>query len=186
MKLSAYQAELKKLLDQRNGYLMLSSGLLILTIVLSVLIIFLCGRERIVLITPTMNSDMWVSNKNASSDYLTRTTLYFAELALNVTPDNVDFQQEAILRHADPSYYKVLKPALLNNADKVKKDHISTSFFPVDIKVDVKHNEAIVIGDLKSYVGDTALPTKRISYRISYRLNAFTPLITAFEEVKNA
>ena len=186
MKLSAYQTELKKLLDQRNGYLMLSSGLLILTMILSLLILFLCGRERIVLVTPTMNTELWVSNKSASADYLTRTSLYFAELALNVTPDNVDFQQEMILRHADPSYYKILKPGLLDNADKIKKDHISTSFFPVDVKVDVKHSETIVIGDLKSYVGETALPTKRISYRVSYRFNAFSPLIIAFEEVKNA
>jgi conjugal transfer pilus assembly protein TraE len=186
MKLTAYQTEIKKMLDQRNGYLLLSSGLLILTLILSCLIIFLCDRERIILVTPTMNKDMWVSNKDASPDYLTRMTLYYSELALNVTPENVDYQQEMLLRNTDSSYYKTLKPTLLENADKIKKEHITTAFFPIDIKVNTKNNEAFITGDLKSYVGDTALPIKRISYHFAYRFNAFTPLIATFEEVKNA
>lgn len=186
MKLSAYQAEIKKMIDQRNGYLLLSSGLLILCLVLSLLVILLCGRERIVLMSPSMNKEVWISNKNASPEYLSRMTIFLSELALNITADNVDFQQELLLKYADSSYYSKLKPELLSISDKVKKDHITTTFFPVDIKVDCKHNEAIVIGDLKSWVGDTLLPTKRVTYHFAYRFTAFTPLITLFEEVKNA
>ena len=136
--------------------------------------------------SPDMNKEMWVSNKTASREYLERTTLIVASIALNVTADNVDFQQELLLRYADPSYYTKLKPELLLVADKIKKDHVTTVFFPIDMKIDCKHNEAIIIGDLKTYVGDTMLPTRRVSYRFVYRFNAFTSLITLFEEVKNA
>jgi len=186
MKLSAYQAEIKKMIDQRNGYLLLSGGLLILCLILSLLIIFLCDREKIILMSPSMGKEVWVSNKNASSEYLSRMTLFLSELALNVTSDNVDYQQELLLRYADSSYYTKLKPELLAISDKIKKEHITTAFFPADIKIDCQHNEAVIVGDLKSYVGDTALPTKRVSYHFVYRFNAFTPLITLFEEVKNA
>jgi conjugal transfer pilus assembly protein TraE len=186
MKLSAYQAEIKKMIDQRNGYLLLSMGLLIVCFLLSLIVIFLCQKQKIVLMSPNMNQEIWVGNKGASTEYLTRTTLILSSMALNVTADNIDYQQELLLRHADPSYYTRLKPELLTIADRVKKDHVSTAFFPIDVKVDSKHNEAIIIGDLKTYVGDTALPTKRVSYHFVYRFNAFTPLITTFEEVKNA
>ncbi len=186
MNITAYQAEIRKMIEQRNGYLVLSSGLLILCLILSFLIIFLSGRERIILVPPSMNKDGWISTQSASSDYFSRMTLFLSELALNLTADNVDFQQELLLRYVDASYYIVLKPQLVAEADRIKKEHISTAFFPVDMKVDSQHSEAIVTGDLKSYVGDAALPTKRVSYRMVYRFNSFTPLITLFEEVKSA
>lgn len=186
MKLSTYQAEIKKMIEQRNGYLLLATGLLILCLMLSILIIFMCGRERIILMPPAMNKELWVSNKNASSDYLSRMTLFLSELALNVTADNVDYQHEVLLRYADPAYYVRLKPELVSLADKIKKEHITTAFFPIDVKIDCKHNEAIIVGDLKTYVGDTILPVKRMSYHFAYRFNAFSPLVTVFEEVKNA
>lgn len=186
MNITAYQTELRKMIEQRNGYLVLSVGLLILSLVLSFLIIFLSGRERIILTPPSMNKDIWVSTQTASPEYFSRMSLFLSELALNVTADNVDFQQELLLRYVDSSYYVSLKPQLVAQADRIKKEHITTAFFPVDMKVDSKHSEAIVIGDLKSYVGDTVLPTKRVSYRMVYRFNSFTPLITLFEEVKSA
>ncbi len=184
MKLSAYQSQIKKMIEQRNGYLVLSSGLLILCLILSFLIVFLSGRERIVLLPPSMKNDIWISNKSASTEYLSRMTLFLAELALNVTTENVDFQQELLLRYVDPTYHRILKTQLVAEADRVKKDHITTAFFPVDLKVDSAHSDVIVTGDLKSYVGGTSLPTKRVSYHIAYRFNAFTPLIILFEEIR--
>ena len=186
MKLSTYQAEIKKMIDQRNGYLLLSSGLLIICFLMSLTIIFLSGRERIILMPPNMSKDIWISNEHSSREYLERITFSLSELALNVTADNVDYQQEQLLQYADPSYYTKLKPELVALSDKIKNEHITTSFFPADIKVDCKKNEAIIIGDLKTFVGDTLLPTKRVSYHFVYRFNAFTPLIMKFEEVKNA
>src|SRR5579872_634655 len=103
MKLSAYQAEIKKMIDQRNGYLLLSSGLLILCLTLSLLIILFSGRERIILMSPNMGKEVWVSSNIASPEYLSRMTLFLSELALNVTSDNVDYQQELLLRYADSS-----------------------------------------------------------------------------------
>lgn len=186
MNITAYQAELRKMIEKRNGYLILSSGLLILCLILSLGIIFLSGRERIILAPPTMSKDIWISAHSASPEYFSRMTLFLSEVALNLTADNVDFQQELLLRYTDSSYYSVLKPQLVAEADRIKKEHISTAFFPVDIKVDSKHAETVITGDLKSYVGDTALPTKRVSYHVVYRVTSFSPLITLFEEVKNA
>lgn len=186
MNINRYQTEFRKIIAQRNGYLVLSIGLIALSVILSLLVAFLVGRERIVLLPPSMNKNIWVSSQTASPEYFSRMTIFLSELALNVTSDNVDFQNELLLRYVDPTYYISLKPQLVAEADRIKKDHISTAFFPVDMKVNIQHHEAIVTGDLKSYVGDTALPNKRISYRFVYRFNSFTPLITLFEEVKNA
>jgi conjugal transfer pilus assembly protein TraE len=186
MNIQTYKAELRKIIDQRNGYLVLASGLLILCLILSILVISLVGRERIVLMPPSMSKDIWVAKKTGSQEYFSRMTLFLAELVLNVTTDNVDYQQALLLRYVDPSVYPALKTQLTALADKIKHEHISTAFFPVDVSVDVQHSAVIISGDLKSYVADTALPTKRIAYRFTYRINTFTPLITAFEEVKHA
>lgn len=186
MNINSYQAELRKIIAQRNGYLVLAVGLLILCLILASMTILFSGRERIVLMPPSMKNNIWVANTSASPEYFSRMTLFLSELALNLTADNIDFQQELLLRYVDSEYYPILKPQLVAQADRIKKDHISTAFFPVDIKVDSKHATVIITGDLKSYIGDMALPIKRVAYRMAYKFNSFTPLVTKFEEVHNA
>ena len=186
MKLSAYQSEIKRMIDQRNGYLVLSVGLLLLCLLLVILVIFLFGREKTILIPPTMGKENWVSSADASVDYYSKMTLFFAELALNVTPDNVEYAQEMVLRYVDPKSYNKIKAQFVAERDKVRNEHICAAFFPTDIKVDTKQAEAVITGDLKTFVGDTALPVKHVSYRIAYHFNAYSLHIKKFEEVKDA
>ena len=186
MKLSDYKSELKKIVSQRNSYLVLSVSSMLLSLLLAMIIFVLIFHERIILDTPGAGKDSWVSSGEASSGYLARVTLFLADTVFNVTPDNVDFQHELLLRHTDPTYYDALKSHLLAEADRIKEQHISTAFFPVgDVRVDTKNSEAVITGDLKSYVGDTALPTQRVAYHFVYRFHSYSPSIKLFEEVKH-
>jgi len=103
-----------------------------------------------------------------------------------VTAENASFQRETLLRYTDPAYYNHLKTQLVNEEDRIKENHINIAFYPVNIKIDNKALKAIVEGDLKSFVGETALPGKRVSYQIKYRFYSGRLLIHSFEEVKHA
>lgn len=186
MNLSVYQSEIKKIINQRNGYLVLSMGLLLLCILITIFANFLNSREKIILVPSAMTKDMWVASSDASKEYYSKLTLTFSELALNVTPSNVDYIHSELLKFVDPAHYGAIKTQFVSEAERVKQQHISTTFFLDNIQVDAKNHTAVVTGDLKSYIVDTPLPVKRVSYRFVYDIRSYFPYIKSFEEIKNA
>ena len=186
MNLSTYRSHLAKIISQRNGYLVLACGALIICLLETMIILLLIGREKIVIVPPSIEKSFWVSAQNVSPEYLSEMTMFFANLRLNMTPDNAGMQREVLLRYTDPAYYNSLNSQLVKEADRLNDQHISMAFYSVNIKVNSKKLEAIIEGDLKASVGDAAIPTKRMRYLVGYRYDAGRLLIKSFEEVKNA
>lgn len=186
MNLSTYRSHLEKLISQRNGYLVLAGGALIICLLQTFTILILMGREKIVIVPPSIEKSFWVSAQNVSPEYLSEMTMFFTSLRLNMTPDNSGIQRETLLRYTDSAYYNTLNSALVKEADRLNEQHINLAFYTANIKVDAKRLEAIIEGDLKANVGDAALPTKRVKYLVGYRYDAGRLLIKSFEEVKNA
>lgn len=186
MKYSIERSQIEKIFSQRNGYLVLAVGAIVVCLLQLIIIVMLIDREKVIVIPPMAEKSFWVSAQAVSPEYLSEMTTFFANLRLNITPESALIQRETILRYTDPSYYHVLNEKLVEEADKVSDQHISIAFFPVSVKVDAKHLKAIIIGDLSSFVGDTALPMKRVSYLVAYRYDSARLLIKSFEEINNA
>ena len=186
MNISIYRSHLSKIISQRNGYLVLAGCALVICLLEAVIILLMVGRERIVIVPPVIEKSFWVSAQSVSPEYLSEMTMFFAGLRLNMTPDNSGLQRETLLRYTDPSYYNALNSQLVKEGDKLNDQHISMAFYSVNIKVNSKRLEAIIEGDLKTSVGDAAIPTRRVKYLVGYRYDAGRLLIKSFEEVKNA
>lgn len=185
MRFSIERSQLEKIFAQRNGYMMLAMGSLLLCLLQVVVIFCLIGREKVILVPPSIEKSFWVSAQHVSPEYLSEMTTFFANLRLNMTAESAMTQRDTLLRYTDPVYYNVLKAQLVQEADRISDQHISIAFFPVNVKVDSKHFKAIIEGDLKSYVGEASLPGKRVSYMITYRFDAGRLLVKSFEEVKH-
>lgn len=186
MNFSVAKNQIEKILSQRNGYMMLAIGSMLICMIQCLLMFFMVGRERIVVVPPTIEKSFWVSSSGVSSDYLSEMTRFFVMLRLNVTPDNSAAQRDILLRYTDPSVYGELKSLLVQEADKMQDQHVSLAFYPTkDIQTNTKKLKAMVEGDLKSYVGETALPVKHVKYLVSYRYHTGKLFITSFEEVKS-
>ena len=175
-----------KITHNRNGYLMLALGSIGVCFFQSIIIMYLLIHEKIYLVPPSIEKSFWVSSSHVSPEYLSEMTAFFAYLRLNATSDSIIQQREMLLRYTDPSFYEELKTQLVQEEDRINQQHISMAFYPVDIKVDAKQLKAVIQGDLKSNVGDAAIPAKRLTYLISYHYNAGRLLVKSFEEVKNA
>ena len=187
MNFSTYRSHLEKVIEQRNGYLLLASMGLALCLFETIIIFCLIGRERIVVVPPAIEKSFWVSAQNVSPEYLSEMTTFFANLRLNLTADSAATQRLMLLRYTDADYYGALKSQLVAEADKITEQHLSISFYPTtDVKVETKKLRTIIEGDLKTYVGETALPVKHVRYIITFKYNAGRLLIKSFEEVKNA
>lgn len=186
MNLSVARSEIEKMFSQRNGYLTLAAGAIVLCFLQSLIIFALIGREKIVIVPPSIEKRFWISAQGASAEYLSEMSAFFVNLRLNMTPDSVFYQHELLLHYVDPAFYNAVKAELVKESDKIKDQHISTVFYPVNIKVDAKKLIAIIEGDFKPFVGEVAMPVKRTTYKISYRFDDGKLLVKSFEEVIHA
>lgn len=186
MNLATYRSHLEKIISQRNGYLVIASGMLLVCLLQCLIILFLYGREKIVIVPPMVEKSFWVSSHHVSPEYLSEMTMFFCNLRLNMTPENASMQRETLLRYTDPDYYSDLKSRLVQEEDRINEQHISMAFYPVNVKVSSDKLQVMIDGDLKAQVGDASIPTRRVRYLVSYRYDAGRLLIKSFEEVKNA
>lgn len=184
MKLKIQNSLLQYVIRHRNGYLVIACGSLLLNILLGIGIISMIGKEKIILIPPGISQTFWIGHNDISPEYLTEMSHFFTVLRFNITPGNTDNQRETLLRYVSPEYYESLKTELINEAESMTRDHISTIFYPVDVKVNTKHTEALVTGDLITIVGTNQLPAKRVIYRITYSHNNYRLLVKKLVEVK--
>jgi len=184
MKYLLQQSRLQYLVQNRNGYLFLSIGSLFLNIFLSCIISCTVGRERIILVPPEIQKSFWVTNNTVSPDYLTEMAIFFANLRLNVTPANALLQHDLLLRYVGSRYYNDLKLSLSEERDLLKKDHITTAFFPENISVDPKHLQAKIKGTIYQTISDTQLPAQVKTYLLSFNYNNSKLNIESFTEIK--
>ncbi len=184
MKYLLEQSRIQHLVSHRNGYLMLASISMLLNMMLFAAIFIIKGGERIVVVPPVIEKPLWVTSSQVSPEYLSDMTLYFVSLRLNVTTSNATSQRDTLLRFVAPEHYQDIKTELLLETERLKKNHITTAFFPTNIEVNTNKLLAKVTGDMHTTVGDVHLPSKPISYQISYRYQHGRLIVTAFDEVK--
>ena len=109
---------------------------------------------------------------------------FFVFLRFNETPSSAKSQQQKLLEYVDPSHYEALKIQMMDEETHIKKEHISTAFYPADVDVDVKKLQTTIKGDLISSVGTTMLPAQRVTYQIVFSYNGGRLWVKSFNEVK--
>jgi type IV conjugative transfer system protein TraE len=184
MYFSLWQSKLLQLWKQRNAYLVLAAGLLLINFLQSIALLCLVDRWHTMIVPAPLSRTVWLNQSTVSDSYLAEMTDYFSTLILDSTPDNAKFQHDTLLRYVEPSSYGHLKNQLLLNEETLKTKNISTSFFPIDIKTDRKHFTCLITGDLKTFVGQELTSTLRQSYLVRYHYAHGRLLLQQFDEVK--
>jgi len=182
MKQTLHKYRLKDLLQQRNLLLFLIMGLLMLNVMQATLALF--RDERIVVIPPDSRQEFWVLKDKVSASYLEEMSVFFADLILETTPSGAAFRRDIILRHASPRGYGDLKTKLLEDEKRLKKAHLSTSFQPMDIKVDPNRLSVEITGDLTRYIGNKRISQARDTYRFEFEYKHSRLLIKSFSLIK--
>jgi len=179
------KSRIQYLIDNRNGYLVLASGSIILNILLCVIIYCTLGYEKTILVPPTISREFWVSENNVSPAYISSMSIFLADIRFNLTPSNAAFQRELFLRYVEPSSYEKLKADLVEEEEHLKKEHISTTFYVTDVRVDAKNNMARISGDIQYSIGESLQPSQHVVYQISYRFSSGRLMMKSLEEVKD-
>ncbi len=177
------RTSIESLTIQRNIFIGITFGLILLTILLSTGILF--RNEKIIITPPDGDQEYWLTNKTISAEYLSQIANYFAQLRLNLTPENVAYQHKILLRHTSPKFYPHFKKILIAELARIQRTGISSVFYPIETHVDVNKKTVEIVGELKRSGLKLILPAIQKIYRIQFDYQNRKLLVTDFDEVKH-
>ena len=136
MKLEWLRADIASARRATTFLALLLTGSLLVNVVLAILSVRLSGRERVVLVPPTIHKTFWVESERVSAEYLQQMAYFLMQLTLDVTPHSVDHQASVLMQYAAPASFGELRTAMAATADRLKRDGASTVFSARDLVVD--------------------------------------------------
>ena len=144
-------------------------GLLALSLVLAVTAFSLVGRERVIVVPPTISKSFWLDSEKVSGEYLDQMAVFLMHLILNVSPRSIDYQSKTLLQYASPDAYAELKTAMAATGEKLKRDNAVTMFQPVGLTVDEPGMRVALNGVLATYIGDKRVSEASKAYLVEFR-----------------
>lgn len=157
-------------------------GSMLVNLVLAVFAVRLAGRERVVLVPPTIHKTFWVESDRVSGEYLEQMGYFLMQLTLNVTPQSVDHQAKVLLQYAAPASFGELRITLLAAAERLKRDGASTVFSPQDLSVDERALRVGVRGQLATFISDRRVSEVSKGYAIELQYSGGRVFLKAFRE----
>lgn len=147
---SNWSRNLEKVIKQRNGFFIITLGLLITNILMGVLLFN--KSERVIIVPAYFKQSFWNQGELVSNEYIEEMSLFFTKLMLDTTPDSHKYRKDVILRYVAPEHYHKLEERLFKEAEEMYKQGVSTSFATKQIKVNSKKLSAEVTGTLTRYI----------------------------------
>jgi conjugal transfer pilus assembly protein TraE len=142
--------------------------------------------EKIIILPPDIQKEVWVRGTRVSASYLEEWSYYVCSLLLTTSPHTIEYQTDLVLRHVSPEAYGALKQKLKQEAVVLKKNNAATVFQPKEIVVDAQNMTARVTGSLSSLVGKDRVLEKQQTYQLAFVMTQGKFLhLTRFERVKS-
>jgi conjugal transfer pilus assembly protein TraE len=182
---------LKKFLDnnitqvikQRNSFLLFGLGMFITNVILASSI--LMQSEKIILVPPQIDKTVWLRGTEVSEEYLEEMSIFLIDLLLDQTPSNSAYKRDMLLKYVDSSQYNVILQRLLEQEEYMREHEVSTDFSPISIKVDAGKKEAVIEGELITFVADKKVSNEKTSYLLSFEVKGTKLYLSGFKQEKN-
>lgn len=154
------------LIKQRSALLIITIGLLVSNIVLSIKL--LSQTSRVIIIPPEIQKSFWVDHHTVSPEYLEQMSTFIAHQILDVTASSAQRQREIVLSYVAPELYNPLKKRLKAEEDFLRKDQVSTSFKTTNITVDPENLTVELIGEMNHYVASQRIKHEAETYILTF------------------
>lgn len=158
-------------------------GSIALNLVTALIAYRLVGAERVVVVPPAVHKSFWVENDKVSAEYLEQMGYFLIQLALNVTPQSVDYQSRLLLQYVAPASYGEIKTAMSIVAERLKRDGASTVFSARNLTTDERAMKVAIQGSLTTFIGDRRVADVTKSYLVELQYAAGKLTIKSFKEV---
>lgn len=176
-------AQSQRVLKQRN---MLGITALTLAGLLVLLLIFGFTRDREIVLQPVLRSPLTVSSSGVSKEYLELVTRDTALIALNRSPDNLNYWMESILEIAAPEVHGALKRDLMKVVKEQGDSSISQYFTIGSIRVDPDTLTSEVSGTLHTVVGSKDVSAEHKRFRFTWKYSGLSLQLVGFGMISKA
>jgi conjugal transfer pilus assembly protein TraE len=143
------------------------------------------GTERTILVPPEINRTFWVGSNTASSEYLEQMAYWYAGLALTITPQSADYQDDLFLKYAAPASSGQLQADMGARADFLKKNNTSTQFSVRSIKVDKDNLRVALSGTLDTWTSDKKAGERTATYMVGFKFINGKLYVSNFKETSD-
>lgn len=165
--------------NKKNFVLMVVSN-----VVLAVIIAFNYNRERVVIVPQVApESKIWVSQSQASLEYLTIMSKNMLDLLLNITPETTKSQHKELLRWVAPKSRDLLESKLASIDQQLISNNLSQNFYVRNIRVVNNKNIVYVNGTLSQYIDKNLATENSQTYKITYQVSNYNVQLLDFEQV---
>jgi len=182
MKLAWMREDLASARRAFTFLLALLLGSMLTNLVLGAFAFRMSGRERVVVVPPTIHKTFWVEDERVSAEYLEQMAYFLMQLTLNVSPLSVDHQSKVMLQYAAPAAYGELRTALSSAAERLKRDGAATVFSPRDLIVDERFLKVGIRGQLTTFISDRRVSEVAKGYAIEFQYTAGRIFLKSFRE----
>ncbi|SNB45423.1 type IV conjugative transfer system protein TraE [Geobacter sp. DSM 9736] len=156
--------------------------LLAAVIVLSLCVVTVMNKERVILVPPVINSKIMISGDKASEDYLREFTRYIISLALTYNPANARNQFSELLAVYDPAGFPNARKELYELADRVENTRASSAFHIQTMTCHPDKNLIEVEGSKMTYIGEMKADIIQTVYLVEYRFDNGRFILTRLYE----
>lgn len=132
------------------------------------LLFYVFSRDSVRIVPPVISRPYVISGYGSNPEYLSDMAEYVLTRMFNVNPSTIDFNNESVLKMVDPEQYPALKTKLDTNAERIKKDEISTIWSSGTIEAMPDQNMVFVKGVLSTYMADKIVNTQPKEYLVEF------------------
>jgi type IV conjugative transfer system protein TraE len=162
-------------------------GMTLISSLLVVIVFFQLFFQPMVLVPTGEGKPYALSRGGASNDYLKDLTYDWMGWWGNITPDNITYIEERLMKMVDSHGYGEVKAQLNDTKQRVKAHQISTVWQPRDMEVDSKTSKVIVTGSMRTYLGGTMTSDVPKKFQVIYRVNPQgRAYVHSFKELESA
>ena len=175
------QLALSHVIRQRNIAVLGFSISVLIILLLSMTVFF---KDRLVVITPSVISQEYqISSNNVSRGYLEDMSRDVIASMFNLTPSNVNYMTDAMLKMVHPKAYGQVRGELLKIQGDVISRRVSTAFYPISMDIAEKALKVRVEGDFLTFIGNKMSSKERRTFEIAYIYSGTKLTIGGFHEV---
>lgn len=179
MELGHQHLSLSQVMKQRNRLLI---GLVVATMVIVIQAMVLLLKDTIVVVTPSVISQEYsISDRHVSRHYLEDMSRDVITTLLNLTPKNVGYMTDTVLKMVHPSAYGKVKKELLAMQEDVVVRKVSTVFYPISMHVE--ELTVTIEGDFYTFIGSQLANQQRRTFAITYDYTGAKLTIGGFREI---
>lgn len=159
--------------------------LCILLAVNSVVTVSLYKSQKIIIIPPSISTQVFISGTDASDEYLKAMVRYVCQLTLNYNPAVARAQFNDFLKLVSPSVYPEYQKIFYDLATRIEAGNVSSAYYVTQIKVERQSGAIIVSGFLSQWTQDKQFITNETrQYKLKYKIEDGKFQVYEFKEYK--